>query len=61
MAQVPSEHWEEAKDFDGEEGQRENVSGAGQAGGEDCGGHDGGIGGEGGRESVNHQSWCFLK
>jgi hypothetical protein len=40
---------------------KRNVSGAGQAGGEDCGGHDGGIGGEGGRESVNHQSWCFLK
>ena len=47
---MPAEDGEEAEDLDAEEGQREDVRGAGEAGSEDGAGHEGGVGGEGGGE-----------
>ena len=49
---MAAEDGEEAEDFDAEEGQREDVCCGGEAGGEDCGGHEGCVGGEGCGESV---------
>ena len=39
MLQVSTEDWEEAEDFDAEEGEAEDVVCGWQAGGEDCAGH----------------------
>ncbi|KAK5012449.1 hypothetical protein LTR60_004374, partial [Cryomyces antarcticus] len=44
VAQVPAEDGEEAKDFDREEREREDVRCGWEAGGEDCGGHEGCVG-----------------
>ena len=47
---MPAEDGKEAKDLDAEEGEGENVRGAGEAGSEHGAGHEGGVGGERGRE-----------
>lgn len=46
VAQVAAEDGKETKDFDGEEGEGEDVLGARQAGGEHGRGHERGVGGE---------------
>lgn len=51
VAEVPPENGKEPEDFDTEQGEAEDMGGAGETGGEDCGGHEGGVGGEGGGES----------
>lgn len=51
VAQVPAEDREETEHFDGEEGEGEDVGGAGEAGGENGGGHEGGVGRERGGKS----------
>lgn len=45
-AEVAAEEGEEAEDLDAEEGQAEDGGGGCEARGEDCRGHDGGVGGE---------------
>lgn len=49
---MAAEYGEEAEDFDAEEGEAEDVGGAGEAGCEHGGGHEGGVGGERGWESA---------
>lgn len=51
VAQMPAKNREEAEDFDAEEGERKYVGCGRKAGGEDCGCHEGGVGGERCRES----------
>ena len=53
MPKVSAKYGEETENLDGEESQREDVSGAGKAGGEDCGSHESSVGGQGGGESSN--------
>lgn len=51
VAQVAAEDRKEPKDFDAEEGEREDVCCGGKTGGEYGRSHEGGVGGEGCGES----------
>ena len=61
VAQVPAEDRKKTEDFDAEEGETEDVGCIGEAGGQDCRGHEGGVGGEGCGKSVIVIKYHFSK